>query len=290
MNAPIRLYMTMSLDGFIAGPDDRTGQELGQDGFRLFNWLDDRMSDGPSGQVFREAMATGAVISGRRTFELAGRWQGDHHDGVPIFVLTHHIDDGDVPPGSARFVTDVAPFSLTGMNVRVIWRRDRYLRGSDHLSFQQQGYPAARLTEPRENFNHEHQDVRVENGVQFGDLPQFVDFGYTARVAKVNGAALWALATNPSTPKNLQIHTAPPPGLPGTNLTALNWDANPEAEPAGYEVVMRETTAADWTSAIGVGNVTSVTLNISKDNVQFGLRAIDKAGHRSPAAFPQVVN
>jgi Peptidase family M28 len=190
----------------------------------------------------------------------------------------------------ARFVTDVAPFSLTGMNIRVIWRRDRYLRGSDHLSFQQQGYPAARLTEPRENFNHEHQDVRVENGVQFGDLPQFVDFDYVARVAKVNGAALWALATNPSTPKNLQIHTAPPPGLPGTNLTALNWDANPEPDLAGYEVVMRETTAADWTSAIGVGNVTSVTLNISKDNVQFGLRAIDKAGHRSPAAFPQVVS
>ncbi len=104
----LRLYMTMSLDGFIAGPDDRAGQELGQDGFRLFNWLDDRMSDGPSGQVFREALATGAVISGRRTFELDGRWQGDHHDGVPIFVLTHHVDDGDVPPGSARFVTDVA--------------------------------------------------------------------------------------------------------------------------------------------------------------------------------------
>ena len=190
----------------------------------------------------------------------------------------------------ARFVTDVAPFELTGMHVRVIWRRDRYLRGSDHLSFQQQGYPAARLTEPRENFNHEHQDVRVENGVQFGDLPQFVDFDYTARVARVNGAALWALATNPSTPKNLQIHTTPPAGFPGTNLTTLSWDANPESDLAGYEVVMRETTAADWTSAIGVGNVTTITLNISKDNVQFGLRAIDKAGHRSPAAFPQVVN
>src|SRR5690348_11453982 len=107
MNSPIRLYMSMSLDGFITGPDDRPGQELGRDGGRLFNWMDDRMSDGPNGQVFREALATGAVISGRRTFELAGRWQGDHHDGVPIFVLTHHVDDGDVPPGSARFVTDV---------------------------------------------------------------------------------------------------------------------------------------------------------------------------------------
>jgi dihydrofolate reductase len=107
MTTPIRLYMSMSLDGFITGPDDREGQELGRGGGRLFNWLDDRMSDGPNGQVFRELMATGAVISGRRTFELAGRWQGDHHDGVPIFVLTHHVDDADVPPGSARFVTDV---------------------------------------------------------------------------------------------------------------------------------------------------------------------------------------
>jgi dihydrofolate reductase len=103
----IVLYMSMSLDGFVAGPDDRAGQELGRDGGRLFNWLDDRLSDGPSGQVYREAMATGAVISGRRTFELAGRWNGDHHDGVPIFVLTHHVDEADVPPGSAQFVTDV---------------------------------------------------------------------------------------------------------------------------------------------------------------------------------------
>jgi dihydrofolate reductase len=101
------LYMSVSLDGFIAGPDDRPGQELGRDGGRLFNWLDDRMGDGPNGQVYREALATRAVIAGRRTFELAGRWNGDHHDGVPIFVLTRHVDDGDVPPGSARFVTDV---------------------------------------------------------------------------------------------------------------------------------------------------------------------------------------
>lgn len=107
MDSPIRLYMSMSLDGFIAGPDDRPGQELGRDGGRLFNWLDDRASDGPSGQVYREALETGALIAGRRTFELAGRWQGDHHDGVPIFVLTHEVDDADVPPGNARFVTDV---------------------------------------------------------------------------------------------------------------------------------------------------------------------------------------
>ncbi|GAA3102999.1 dihydrofolate reductase [Kribbella aluminosa] len=102
----IRLYMSVSLDGFVVGPDDSVEEPMGRGGFRLFNWLDDRDSDGPSGQVYAEALGTGAVIAGRRTFEHAGRWQGDHHDGVPIFVLTHHPDD--VPPGCARYVTDVA--------------------------------------------------------------------------------------------------------------------------------------------------------------------------------------
>ena len=106
----------------------------------------------------------------------------------------------------------------------------------------------------------------------------------------MNAAALWALATSPSTPKNVQIHATPPVGYSGTNLTTLTWNANPESNLAGYEVVMRETTAPDWTSAIPVGNVTTVTLNISKDNVQFGLRAVDQAGNRSPVAFPEVVS
>ncbi len=188
----------------------------------------------------------------------------------------------------ARFVVESAPSELTGIDIRVIWRRDRYLRGSDHLSFQRQGYPAARFTEPRENFDHEHQNTRVVNGVQFGDLIEFVDFDYTARVAKVNAAALWSLATAPSTPKGVQIHTTPPGTLAGTNLTTLTWTANPETDLTGYEVVTRETTSADWTTAIGVGNVTTVTLDIAKDNVQFGIRAVDQAGHRSPVAFPQV--
>ena len=189
----------------------------------------------------------------------------------------------------ARFVTSVAPASLTGMNVRVIWRRDRYLRGSDHVSFQAQGYPAARITEPRENFNHEHRDVEVIGGVEFGDRLEFVDFRYTARVAKVNAAALWALATNPATPKNVQIHVTPPAGFAGINDTVLTWDANPETDLSGYEVVTRETSAPDWTQSIPVGNVTSVTLDIAKDNLQFGVRAVDKAGHRSPVGFPVTV-
>jgi hypothetical protein len=254
--------------------------------------------------------AAGQDVQGMFSNDIVGAsqaWDGTRPDphtvrlfveGIPTAVTPAQIsilqatggENDGVTHQLARFVTDVAPVSLTGMNIRVIWRRDRYLRGSDHLSFQAQGYPAARFTEPRENFNHEHRNVEVINGVQFGDLAQFVDYDYVARVAKVNGAALWSLAANPATPKNLQIHTTPPAGFAGINTTTLSWDANPEPDLTGYEVVMRETTSPDWTSAVGVGNVTTVTLNISKDNVQFGLRAIGKAGHRSPAAFPQVAS
>jgi dihydrofolate reductase len=104
--AIIRLYMTISLDGYVTGPKDDADAPLGIGGFRLFNWLDRRNDPGPSGQVYGEALATRAVLAGRRTYELAGHWQGDHHDGVPILVLTHDVPDG-TPPGSVRFVTDV---------------------------------------------------------------------------------------------------------------------------------------------------------------------------------------
>ncbi|QKW32783.1 dihydrofolate reductase family protein [Actinomadura sp. NAK00032] len=105
--ALIRLYMTMSLDGYVAGPQDGLDAPMGIGGFRLFNWLDRRDDPGPSGQVYQEVLATRAVIAGRRTYEHAGRWQGDHHDGVPVFVLTHDVPD-DPPPGSVRYVTDAA--------------------------------------------------------------------------------------------------------------------------------------------------------------------------------------
>ncbi len=184
-----------------------------------------------------------------------------------------------------RFVKDVADNEHTRMRVRVVWRRDRYLRGSDHVSFLQQGYPAARFTEPRENYNHEHQDVRFENGVQFGDLPEFCDFEYVARVARVNAAALWSLARGPGTPKGLKI-------VAGTltNDSTLRWDAATDPELAGYEIVHRETTEPDWTHAIDVGNVTTATVDLVKDNVQLGLRAYDRAGRRSPVAFPVPVS
>ncbi len=105
--ARIRVDMTMSLDGFVVGPNDSVDEPMGVGGFRLFNWLDRRAEPGPTRQVYAEGMATRAFISGRRTYEHADHWHGDHHDGVPVFVLTHHVPD-EPPPGSVRFVTDVA--------------------------------------------------------------------------------------------------------------------------------------------------------------------------------------
>jgi hypothetical protein len=266
--------------------------------------------EGLFGSTFmaKQMAAAGQDVQGMFSNDIIGT--GDAHDGTPPDPTTVRLFLEGIPtnvtPGQislmqavggendgvsrqlGRFVHSVAPFELTGMNIRLIWRRDRYLRASDHVSFQGQGYPAARFTEPRENFDHEHQNTQVFEGRQLGDLIQYVDFDYVARVTGVNAAALWALATAPSTPKGLEIHINPPVNFAGTNLTTLTWNANPEADLTGYEVVMRETTAKDWTSAIDVGNVTTVTLDISKDNVQFGVRAVDQAGHRSPVAFPVV--
>jgi dihydrofolate reductase len=105
--ATIRLDMTMSLDGYVTGPDDGPDEPMGVGGFRLFNWLDKRDDPGPSGDVYAEMLSSRALVSGRRTYELAGHWGGDHHDGVPVFVLTHDVPD-EPPPGTVRFVTDAA--------------------------------------------------------------------------------------------------------------------------------------------------------------------------------------
>jgi hypothetical protein len=181
-----------------------------------------------------------------------------------------------------RFVSEVATRHVTGMEVRLIYRLDRFLRGGDHLSFIQNGFPAAvRFTEPNENFAHEHQDVRVENGVQFGDLPQFCDFDYIAGVARVNGAALWSLAAAPGTPRDVKVDVTQL-----TNDTTLTWTVDPAA--ASYEVVWRPSTEAFWTHRIPVGKVGTATINLSKDNAIFGVRAIGPQGHRSPAAYPLV--
>ncbi|MFN2461744.1 MAG: M20/M25/M40 family metallo-hydrolase [Candidatus Velthaea sp.] len=179
----------------------------------------------------------------------------------------------------ARFAKEAGDAYAAPMQANLIWRADRFLRGGDHLSFNARGFPAIRFVEPVENFNHQHQDVRVEGGVQFGDLLQFMDFNYLERASKYNVAALASLALGPGRPKTPVIVTR---NL--TNDTTLQWSAAPRA--ASYEVVRRLTTDATWTFASNVGNVTEVTVPFSKDNWLFGIRALDAQGHRGVVAFP----
>ncbi|WP_371598887.1 M20/M25/M40 family metallo-hydrolase [Streptomyces sp. NBC_00564] len=182
----------------------------------------------------------------------------------------------------ARFVRDTADNAATGMHVRMVYRRDRYLRGGDQIPFLERGYPAARFTEPAEDYAHQHQDVRVDDtGKQYGDLPEFCDFAFVGRVAKVNAAALWTLAQAPGTPRDTKIITSTL-----TNSTQLTWTRGTEPDLAGYEVVWRETTAPEWTHVLPAGDVTTYEVDISKDNVFFGVRAVNRAGERSPVAFP----
>jgi len=195
---------------------------------------------------------------------------------------------GPAAPGHARsHLVRVLP----AFHPVLIFRRDRFLRGGDHTSFNEQGFAAVRFTEWRENFNHQHQDVRLAEGtnadgskgqVQFGDLPEFVDSGYVANVARLNAAALASLALAPGEPENVRVLTA---NL--DNNTQLAWDP-PKNFPAGahYEVVWRATTAATWTDAVSVGTRNAVTLPVSKDDVILAVRSVDAAGHRSPAVYP----
>jgi hypothetical protein len=164
----------------------------------------------------------------------------------------------------------------------LIFRRDRFLRGGDHTSFNMEGFTAVRITEWRENFDHQHQNIRVENGIQYGDLLKYVDFNYVANVARLNTATLATLASAPGIPQNVHILTA---AL--DNNTELTWEA-PKGMPAGatYEVVWRDTEAPTWTMSQSAGSATSIKLAISKDNVVFGVRTVDAAGHRSIAVLP----
>ncbi|HTV07925.1 MAG TPA: M20/M25/M40 family metallo-hydrolase [Candidatus Aquilonibacter sp.] len=164
----------------------------------------------------------------------------------------------------------------------MILRHDRYLRGGDHSSFNGQGFAAVRFTEWRENFNHQHQTVRTENGIEYGDLLKFVDTSYVANVARLNALTLANLAAAPSEPQRVRILTRRL-----DNNTDLAWDSSAFAPPGTtYEVVWRDTTDQLWTHSRNVGAETHVTLDVSKDNVFFGVRAVDSAGHRSLPVAP----
>ncbi|MFN3305191.1 MAG: M28 family metallopeptidase [Roseateles sp.] len=207
-----------------------------------------------------------------------------------------------------RHLKSAAESAMPGFTVQLIQRRDRYLRGGDHIPFLERGYAAVRFSEPFENFAHQHQNPRVEcpqsdgsrrpppegvkaawggpalpcaNGVVYGDLPEFVDFGYVADVTRANLAGLATLAWAPAPPQGVRLDAS---GL--TNDSTLEWRASTDPEVVGYRIVWRDTDSATWQQARDVGLVTRATLPVSKDNVVFGVQALSRKGYASLASFP----
>lgn len=184
----------------------------------------------------------------------------------------------------ARYVAEVArtyASSFGQFTPDLIFRRDRYLRGGDHISFSEKGIAAIRLTEYREDFHHQHEDPRTENGIEYGDLPKFLDYNYIANVARLNAATLASLALGPAPPVKPRVLTHEL-----ENDSKLEWGAAPGA--IAYEVLWRKTTDAFFPAEnVTKTDSTSIDMPESKDNVIFGVRSVDAKGHRSVIEVPE---
>jgi len=177
----------------------------------------------------------------------------------------------------ARFVAEIARREETRVRPVLVFRTDRFLRGGDHSAFNDAGFSAVRFTVPAEDYSRQHVDVTERDGAPYGDLPGFVNGEYVADVARLNVATLVHLANAPSVPARVRMITAQL-----EQGTALRWEASPEPDTAGYEVVWRATTDPDWRGAIDVGAALEWSSPASKDNYFFGVRSYDREGYRSP--------
>ncbi len=233
-----------------------------------------------------EAVTKKWNVEGMMTNDIVGGTVGGEGDIDNRTIRIYSANNKGAGEGSsrhwARFVREGVRLYLANVKPRLIYRLDRFGRGGDHSPFYERGFPAIRFTEPNEDYKHEHQTVRVENGVQYGDLPQFVSGDYMRLVASVNTVALVTGACAPAAPKNVKA------GGAVTNDTTLSWDMGTDADLAGYEIVVRETTVDDWEKVIPVGKVAKYTFkDFTIDNVFMGVRAVDKDGNRSPVRTPE---
>jgi hypothetical protein len=233
----------------------------------------------------RQLREAGAEVIAMATNDIVGASRGPdgvvRNDFVRLFSTAAGIDSPS--RNLARHACDIARLyfgqSPEPFNAKLIFRTDRYGRGGDHTSFENEGFPAIRFTEPMEDYNHQHEDVRDEKGIAFGDRIDFVDFNYIARVARLNAAFAAELAGSPPAPAKVRVQGAL------RNDTAVLWDDAAHGSAAAYEVVVRETTAPCWERAIGVAGG-KATIPVTLDNHVIGLRSIGENGRRSPAFVP----
>jgi hypothetical protein len=258
------------------------GEEQGLNGSRHFA----RMARDQNWKI--EAVLNNDIVGGDRSPQQNPEVVRVFSEGVPLAATETELRQvrnlgGESDSASrllARYIAEVSRTYQTAAQPLLVFRLDRYLRGGDHYSFNQQGYAAVRFTEYREDYNHQHQNVRTENGIEYGDLPRFVNFDYVANVARLNAATLASLASAPAPPARVRLQTKEL-----ENDSTLTWEVSPGS--ASYEILWRDTTSPEWEHAQPAGNVTRATLPLSKDNVIFAVRAVDSMGHRSLPVVPQ---
>jgi Zn-dependent M28 family amino/carboxypeptidase len=228
------------------------------------------------------ADASGKPMSERARIRVFSEGVPRNPQAARLAEIRNHSAESDSPSRQlARFVAEAGSLQHTDVQAMLVFRPDRFLRGGDHSAFNDNGFPAVRFTTVYENYDRQHQNIVEKNGKPYGDVPEFVDAEYLADVARLNAAALIRLANAPSAPANARLLTKDL-----VTDTTIRWEASPEPDVAGYEVVWRETTSATWTDSKDVGAATEATLPLSKDNVFFGVRAYDRDGYRSPVVFP----
>jgi Zn-dependent M28 family amino/carboxypeptidase len=238
-----------------------------------------------------EAVLNNDIVGGDKSAEQDHSVVRVFSEGLPAAATEQEIRrirglGGENDSGSrqlARYIADVGRAYEAGVKPVLVFRLDRYLRGGDHSAFNQQGFAAVRFTEFREDFHHQHQNVRTDNdnGIEYGDLAKFVDFDYVAHVARLNAATLASLASAPAPPVNVHLLTKDL-----ENDSTLTWEATPGGRSAEYEVLWRATTSPEWEHVEKFGSVTRATLKLSKDNFIFAVRAVDAEGHRSLPVVP----
>jgi Zn-dependent M28 family amino/carboxypeptidase len=252
-------------------------------------------------QIFvRHAQANGWRIAGVLNNDIVGNSRGIggqagnttmrvFSPGIPVDApaaeLRRFLYSGgelDVPARQlARYVDRTADRYVPELDVQVIYRLDRFGRGGDHTPFFQAGYPAVRLTEMYEDYTRQHQDLRTENGIAYGDVPDMVDYVYTGKITALNAAALASLAAAPAAPDSVFIR-----GALSANTT-LRWKPVQAADLAGYRIYWRAPTSPTWDYSRWVGNVTEATLEgVIIDNWFFGVAAVDQEGNESLVVFP----
>jgi len=213
-------------------------------------------------------------------------------EGLPHYELDkqagHIRDRGEENDGKsrqlARYVKEIGERYVDNLQVVMIYRTDRYLRGGDHLPFIENGFTAVRITEMNENYNHQHQDVRNEQGVQYGDLPEFMDFEYLRKNTAMNLSNLANLAKSPALPELVTMDISKL-----SNLTRLSWKVPLSGKPKGYYLLMRETTSPTWQKKIFTTQ-TDIELPYSKDNYFFAVQSLSDAGNESLPVIPVPVN